>query len=168
MDRRHCSGTLLDLDPVPRYGLADAVNLPVRSGTIDLVVAYNSLMDFDDLPSAVAEIGRVLSDDGTFCICITHPLEYSGGFEGDDVDAPYLLTHYLDARSFDETFTRDGITMRFRGWARPMQEYFGALFAAGFVIDALHEPVPNVNTGRYERWHRIPMFLYLRAIKKRL
>jgi SAM-dependent methyltransferase len=157
----------IDLDPTLRYGLADAVNLPVRSGSIDLVVAYNSLMDFDDLPSAVDEIARVLSDEGFLCICITHPVEYSGGFDGDDVDAPYLLTHYLDTRSFDDTFTRDGITMRFRGWARPMQEYFSALFDAGFVVDALQEPVPNISSGRYERWHRFPMFLHLRAIKRR-
>lgn len=35
-----------------------------------------------------------------------------------------------------------------------MHEYFSALFHAGFVVDALREPVPNVRIGRYERWHR--------------
>jgi hypothetical protein len=61
---------------------------------------------------------------------------------------------------------RDDITMRFRGWSRPIEDYFSALFDAGFVVDALCEARPNTDEGRYARWHRFPMFLYLRAIKR--
>ena len=38
--------------------LADATALPFRDGTFDLVVAYMSLHDIDDMPQAVAEIAR--------------------------------------------------------------------------------------------------------------
>jgi hypothetical protein len=55
--------------------------------------------------------------------------------------------------------------MRFQGWSRPMEDYFSALFAGGFVIDKLREPVPDTEEGRYARWHRYPMFLHIRAIK---
>ena len=34
--------------------------LPFDDRSFDLVVAYNSLMDFDDMPGAVSEAGRVL------------------------------------------------------------------------------------------------------------
>lgn len=155
------------LDPVRRYILGDAVALPLADGSIDVAVAYNSLMDFDDLSGAVSEVSRVLSDDGTFCICITHPIEYSGGFDSENADAPYTLRDsYFGVRRFDQTVTRDGITMRFRGWSRPMEDYFSALFAAGFVVDELREPVPSTDEGRYARWHRYPMFLHVRAAKR--
>jgi SAM-dependent methyltransferase len=155
-----------DLDPVDRYVLADAVRLPVPTGGVDLVVAYNSLMDFDHMEAAVAEVARVLSSDGAFCICVTHPMQYSGGFDSDDVDAPFFLARYLGTHRFEETAVRNDITMNFRGWTHSMEIYFAALFAAGFVVDEFREPVPDTNTGRYERWHRFPMFLQLRAIKR--
>lgn len=156
-----------DLDPVRRYVLADATSLPLRTGSVDLAVAYNSLMDFDDVPGAIVEVARVLSADGAFCLCITHPMQYSGGFDADDLDAPFLLRDpYFGTRPFSETVVRNGITMNFRGWARPLQDYCSALFAAGFVIDAVQEPLPITDEGRYARWHRYPMFLHLRTIKR--
>jgi SAM-dependent methyltransferase len=157
-----------ELDPAGRYVRGDAARLPLRSGCVDVAVAYNSLMDFDDLSGAVSEVGRVISEDGVFCICITHPMQYTGGFDGDDVDAPYVLSApYFGQRRFDASFSRDGITMRFRGWDRPMEDYFRPLFEAGFAVTAFSEPRPSTDQDRYARWHRFPMFLFLRAVKQR-
>lgn len=157
-----------DLDQVGRYLLSDACLLPIASASIDLVVAYNSLIDFDDLSAAVAEVSRVLSADGSFCICITHPMQYSGGFDSHDTDAAFRFEgSYFGTKPFTTSVTRDDITMNFRGWTRPIQDYFAALFDGGFVVDALEEPVPCIDTGRLERWHRYPMFLHLRAVKRR-
>ena len=157
----------LEADPVRRYALADASGLPLSSGSVEVAVAYNSLMDVDDLAGAMAEVGRVVATDGVLCVCITHPMQYTGGFDGDDLEAPYVLSRpYFGVRRFDETFTRNDITMRFRGWDRPIEAYFAALLDAGFVVDAFSEPRPNTDEGRYARWHRFPMFLFLRAIKR--
>jgi SAM-dependent methyltransferase len=157
----------VESDPMRRYVRADAGRLPLRSGSVGVVVAYNALMDFDDLSAAVAEVRRVLVGGGMFCICITHPMQYTGGFDGEDLDAPYVLSAaYFGTRRFDETFVRDEISMRFRGWDRPMEDYLAPLFDAGFVLDAFSEPRPNTAEGRYARWHRFPMFLFLRAIKR--
>ncbi len=157
-----------DSDPAHRYVLTDASSLPMATGSVDLAVAYNSLMDFDDMPTAIAEVARVLDDDGAFCICLTHPILNGGSFDGDDEDAPYRLRQsYFGSRRFDETFTRGDLRMRFRGWSRPIQDYLGALFDVGLVIDALREPVPRHDFEEYERWHRFPMFLQLRAVKQR-
>ena len=153
-------------DAVRRYVLADASCLPIDSGSVDAAVAYNSLMDFDDMPTAIAEVGRVLADHGAFCICLTHPILNGGEFDGDAADAPYLLREsYFGSRRFDASFTRGDLSIRFRGWSRPVQEYLAALFAAGFVIDALAEPVPGPGFDQSARWHRFPMFLHIRAIK---
>ena len=157
-----------DLDSVDRYVLADAVRLPFRSGSVDIAVPYNSLMDFDDIAAAAGEVSRALAIGGVFCIRITHPVQYSGGFDGDDDDARYIVRDdYFGTHPFSETVDRSGITMHFCGWTRPMQDYFAALFNAGFVVDALQEPVPSTHDGRYERWHRVSMLLHICAIKTR-
>ena len=82
-------------DSADRYVMADAACLPIDSGSVDLAVAYNSLMDFDDMPTAVAEVARVLAEGGAFCICLTHPILNGGGFdddaEGGVVSAPREL-----------------------------------------------------------------------------
>jgi len=58
------SATLLRLaraaDPEGCYGSADAAALPFIGKAFDLVVAYNSLMDVDDMPGTVHEAARVL------------------------------------------------------------------------------------------------------------
>ena len=41
--------------------MIDAATLPLPDASCDLVIAFMSLQDVDDLPGAVAEIGRVLT-----------------------------------------------------------------------------------------------------------
>ena len=157
----------LGADTSGRYLLADASALPIGDGSVDMAVAYNSLMDFDDLPGAVGEVARVLEPGAVFCICVTHPILDAGDFEGDAGDAPYMLRgSYFGTRHFDETVVKHGVTMRFRGWSHGLEAYFSALSDAGFVVDALREPVPTTGSGDYARWHRYPMFLHLRAVKR--
>jgi ubiquinone/menaquinone biosynthesis C-methylase UbiE len=67
-------------DPGGRYALADAAALPFPDATFDLVVAYNSLMDVEDMPGTVAEAARVLRTGGHLCISITHPVNDAGAF----------------------------------------------------------------------------------------
>jgi SAM-dependent methyltransferase len=157
----------VDLDPAWRYVLSDASTLPIATASLDQAVAYNSLMDFDDMPAAVAEVGRVLGVGSVFSICITHPMLDAGAFDGDGAEAPYLLRgRYFGRRPFDETVVRSGITMRFRGWSHALQDYFSALSTAGFVVDLLREPTPASESEEYARWNRYPMFLHLRAVKR--
>ncbi len=44
-----------DADDHGAYVVADAASLPFPSASFDLAIAYNSLMDVDDMPAAVAE-----------------------------------------------------------------------------------------------------------------
>ena len=122
------SPTLLDAassaDPDGEYVLADAASLPFADATFDLVVAYNSLMDIDDMAGAVREAARVLRPDGRFCVCITHPFADAGRFRAREADAPFVVSgSYFGRRRFDETFERDGLRMRFRGWCYPLEDY---------------------------------------------
>ena len=75
-------------DPAGRYLVADAATLPFGDGCFDLVVAYNSLMDVDDMPAAVAEAARVLQPGRPLCVCVTHPVADAGRFQSTEPDAP--------------------------------------------------------------------------------
>ena len=157
-------------DPAGRYLVADAAALPFDNGCFDLVVAYNSLMDVDDMPAAVAEAARVLQPGRPLCVSVTHPTADAGRFQSTEPDAPFVIAgSYLGRHRVDEPFERDGLQMHFTGWRYPLEAYARALEDAGLLIDRLREPPAPATalTTRpgYERWQRLPNFLHLRAVK---
>lgn len=165
------SPTLLEAareaDPRGAYVLSDAASLPFEDESFDLAVAYNSLMDIDEMPTAVREARRVLRPGSRFCICVTHPINDAGRFASDGPGAPFYMNVYRGRRRYDETFTRYGVTMRFVGWCYPLEDYARALEDAGFLIEAIREPAVDRSSvsGSGERRMRIPNFLLIRAVK---
>lgn len=158
-------------DPDGTYLVADAARLPFEDARFALVVAYNSLMDVDDMPGAVREIARVLRPAGQLCACVTHPLADAGAFQGSEADAPFVITgSYLATRRFAADVERNGVTMAFRGWAYPLEAYFAAFEQAGLLVEALREPAAiegqAPRTAADARWSRVPNFLFLRAVKR--
>jgi ubiquinone/menaquinone biosynthesis C-methylase UbiE len=156
-----------EADPDGDYRVSDAAALPFENESFDLVVAYNSLMDIDDMEGAVHEASRVLRSGGRFCICVTHPVNDAGRFEHDEPGAAFLISLYRGRRRYDEWFERAGLKMRFVNWCYPLDAYTGALEAAGFLIEAFREPAVDRSavTPRGERRLRIPNFLLIRAVK---
>lgn len=160
-------------DPVGTYLQANATALPFHDAAFDLVVIYNALMDFDDMPGAVAETARVLEPGGRLCVSVTHPVFNAGGFDGDSADAPFVIEgSYLDnRRRFEAVVEEDGVQMRFAGWADSLEAYTRPLEAVGLLIERLREPRVPASYGRRTpsgeafRWDRIPMFLWFRALK---
>jgi len=157
-------------DPGGEYHVADAASLPFEDGAFDLVVAYMSLMDFDDMPSAVAEAARVLEPGGRFVAAVVHPINSAGRFEDDDAESRFLIEDtYFESRRYTETLERDGYEMRFHSLHHPLETYASAFGAAGFLIEAIREPVLTADAfvlPESARWERIPMFLYIRAVKR--
>jgi SAM-dependent methyltransferase len=155
------------LDPAGDYVLTDAADLPFEDESFDLAVAYNSLMDIDDMDSAVHEAWRVLKPGSKFCICVTHPINDAGEFEHGNPGAAFHIDVYRGRRPFDESFERDGVSVRFVGWCHPLEGYTRPLEDAGFLIEAIREPAVDRSdlAPHGEKRLRIPNFLLLRGVK---
>ena len=154
-------------DPQGDYRVADGAQLPLADKSVQLVTAFMSLHDIDDMPGAVREIARVLADDGWLCAAIVHPINSAGRFESREPDADFVVEDYLQERSYADAIERKGLQMTFTSVHRPLQAYFAALADAGMAVDRLVE-VPDDSESPGDRWQRIPLFLQLRARKWRL
>src|SRR6201981_284887 len=126
------------------YRIAAAADLPFENCSFDLAVAYNVLMDVEDVPGALNEIRRVLRPSGTVVISIVHPFADRGHFAGPEPDAPFVLQKsYFGRERFEGTEERKGLKMHFAGWSQPLETYMAALENAGLAITSLREPVPE-------------------------
>ena len=142
--------------------VADARALPFEDGSFDLVVAFMSLQDMDDLGRAALEAGRVLEPGGRLCFAVPHPINLSGRFTRKEADAPFVIAgSYLEPRRHEELVERDGYRIRFAAIHRPLEGYSRALEAAGLLIEALREPVRHAHPC----WSRVPLVLHVRAVK---
>jgi ubiquinone/menaquinone biosynthesis C-methylase UbiE len=153
------------MDSADNYARADACNLPFDDGRFDLVVAYNVLMDVEDVPAATKEIRRVMKPTGTLFISLVHPFRDRGRFVSSDADAAFVVTGtYFGRERFEGQEQRGGLTMHFAGWSQPLEDYVDALERAGLAITSLREPVPDQTVDDYLRQaSRLPLFLWLKA-----
>jgi SAM-dependent methyltransferase len=150
--------------------LADAAELPFPDESFELVIAFMSLQDVDDLRGALREAARVLAPGGRLCLAIVHPLNSAGGWPERTADSPFVIEgSYLDEFVYtDELSPRDGLTMRFVSRHAPIERYIDELAANSLLVERLREPkLPEHGlAGEHSaRWQRIPLFLHLRALK---
>src|SRR6516165_2385219 len=148
------------------YGIAAAADLPFENCSFDLVVAYNVLMDVEDIPAALKEIRRVLRPSGTLVISIVHPFADRGRFAGPQANAPFVLQKsYFGRERFEGTEVRNGLQMHFAGWSQPLESYMAALESAELAVTSLREPIPDTGDkgSHMERWNKVPLFLWLKA-----
>ena len=148
-------------EPVPCV-VADAVHLPIRDGAADLVVAFMSLHDIDDLEGAVAEIARVLPPAGRLCLAVVHPMNSAGHFSDVVGERRFVVEHdYFQARRYREDVAAGGLEMSFHGVHRPLEKLSTVLEDHGFVVEALREL--GSEDGTQGRAQPIPLFLHMRT-----
>src|SRR3954452_15647484 len=102
-----------EADPQGDYRVADAASLPFDGDSFQLVTAFMSLQDIDDLPEAVREIGPVLAVGGYMCARVTHPFQTAGAFESREPDAPFVGagSYFEEQRTDGKPSVRDGLSM---------------------------------------------------------
>jgi SAM-dependent methyltransferase len=155
------------------YLVADATALPFANATFQTVVAYNSLQTMTlttDMAQAVREAGRVLKPSGHFCLCVAHPMTDVGRLREPSTGGDLVISgSYFEHQCVNETVTKDGLEMTFHGSTYTFEDYVRALEVAGFLIERVREPVPSAEQATkrpsLERWRRVPLFLFMRAVK---
>jgi SAM-dependent methyltransferase len=147
------------------YVIASGTALPFEDARFDLIMAYNMLMDVEDVPATIKEIRRVLRPAGMLVISIVHPFSDRGRFATVETTSPFVIQdNYFGWKRFEGTEECDGLRMHFAGWSRPLEAYATALEGAGLAITSLREPVPVARDGSsFQHWTRIPLFLWLKA-----
>ena len=151
------------------YLLANAARLPLADSCADLVVAFMSLHDVDDLDQSLSETARVLACGGRACLAIVHPLNSAGQFVDTEENSPFIIKgSYLDEFRYSDRIERDGLEMTFHSLHRPLESFSRAFEKSGLLIEAIREHrVPDGATlqGSTRRWQRLPLFMHFRLIK---
>jgi SAM-dependent methyltransferase len=151
-----------ELSPELEYVEADAADLPIESESVDLAVAFMSLMDIDDMAGAVREAARVLEPGGRFLAAVVHPINSAHELDREHPNDRLVLTeNYFDRRVYRDEIERDGLRMTFESVHWTFEDYFEAIRGAGLVLDGLRE----IGDRDHPRWSRYPLFLHVVAAK---
>jgi SAM-dependent methyltransferase len=149
-------------DPELEVVVADAASLPFADGAADLVVAFMSLHDIDDMSGAVREAARVLEPGGHLVAAVVHPINAGGKFESRDPDAAFVIREsYFDRRRYTDAIERDGLRMTFESRHWTLEDYVTSMADSGLMVDAVRE----ITEPDDARWSRLPLFLHFRAVR---
>jgi len=140
-------------------GPADSIALPDECA--DLVVAFMTLQDMDEIEAPVREAARLLSPAGRLCLAVPHPFAETSRARAGDSD-------YFTAHRYLDILERDGVSMTFESWRHPLSAYASALEHGGFLIESIREPVPDETAlaaaPELARWREQPIFMHIRAV----
>jgi ubiquinone/menaquinone biosynthesis C-methylase UbiE len=110
------------------YAVATAAHLPFQDAQFDLVVAYNVLMDLNDVPTALKEIRRVMPPSGQLFISAVRPFVDHGHFANKEMNSPYALGGtYFGKRRFEGVEEHHGLRTHFPVWSQPLEAHCIAL-----------------------------------------
>jgi ubiquinone/menaquinone biosynthesis C-methylase UbiE len=149
-----------EADPAGEYVDGSAEKLPFGEGAADLVVAFMSLTELDDIRGAAVEIARVLEPGGMLVAAVVHPLNSATLPRDEDTDR-FRIRAYRAAHPYSDSIDRNGLQMTFQSFHYSLADYWRAIRDAGFVVDELRE----IYDDAHPLWREVPLFLHLRALK---
>jgi hypothetical protein len=130
--------------------LTDAEQLTaLGAAQFDAAVCNMALMDMATITPLLRAVFRALRSNGRFVFSILHPCFNTSGTrlvaERGDTDVSYAVkvTRYLGLTP-ELGIGIAGQPLPHYYFHRPLSTLFSACFAAGFILDGLEEPAPNV------------------------
>lgn len=151
-------------DPNGDYRLGQAESLEFADSSFDLVVAYLTLIDIDDLPTAIAEMARVLAPGGRLLIANLNSLNTAsaapnGGWSHEpDGKRRFYIDDYMEESA--KWVEWRGI--RVKNWHRPLTRYMQLLLGQGLELRFFGEPEARSEDARKNDLHRrVPFFLIM-------
>ena len=127
------------------YSVGDAEALDgVPDGSFDAAVSYLVLIDLLDYRRSIREAYRVLRPGGSFVVCTIHPMRSAVvGDYGWVKDGDKKLYYPLDNYTFEGPRVFEWWGRSFVNMHMTLSSYVSAFLDAGFVLEALQEPVPS-------------------------
>jgi len=154
----------------PEYSRATATALPVRSESVDAVVACLVLEHVDPFEPVIDEIVRVLEPGGSFVLFLNHPLLQTPGSGW--VDDQILGEQYWRVGPYlpdDETLEEVAPGVRLPFMHRPLGRYINVMADRGLLADHMDEPPPApgfvARAPEYGAAASIPRLLVVRTRK---
>ena len=138
-----------------RFAVVDASDEPAMlalgEGKFDAAVCTMALMDIASIEPVARVVKRLLKSDGRFVFSIMHPcFNSTEGFtqimERDETGGELVERLSVRVSRYIEPHTHKGLAMAGQPVAqnyfhRPLSALLGVFFNAGFVVDAVEEPV---------------------------
>ena len=156
----------------PAYARAGAASLPIRSGSVDCVLACLVFEHIRQVDLALAEVARVLEPGGRFVFFLNHPLlqtPNSGWIDDQILDEQYwrIGPYLIEDETIEEV--EKGVFLPFIH--RPLSRYVNGLARHGVLVTEMEEPAPPpgflARAAEYEAAAAYPRLLLLRAEKVR-
>ncbi|MEZ4676528.1 MAG: methyltransferase domain-containing protein [Caldilineaceae bacterium] len=140
---------------------------PFPSERFDLVVSRLALHYIADLAATFDNVYRTLKPGGRFVFSVVHPVitssDKSRGGGGKRLD--WIVDDYFVPGPRSVYFMGDQVEQIHR----TIEDFFGTLQQAGFVVQQLRESCPRpeefADEALYARRQRIPLFLFLAGKK---
>jgi SAM-dependent methyltransferase len=153
-------------DPRGDYRVQSAETLDLTDASVDLVVAYLSLVDIPDLSTAIRQAVRVLRPGGSLLIANSQSFNTAAVPQGwtrePDGSRRFCIDRYLEARSVPVSWR--GITIV--NHHRPLESYMQALLGNGLTLSHFAEPAPvGIDDDKADRYRRAPNFLIMEWLK---
>jgi SAM-dependent methyltransferase len=153
-------------DPAGDYRLGAAERLDFPDARFDLVVSYLTLLDIDDVATAIAEMVRVLRPGGSLLIANMTGFASAAvghGWVRDPNGVPHFeIDEYLTERA-DWAEWRG---IRIKNWHRPLRTYLSYLLAQGLILTHFDEPAPSGGDAvKADLYRRVPLFVVMEWMK---
>lgn len=141
--------------------------LPFRDDAFDLVVCQLALEHVRDWRPTAQEFARVLRAGGRMVLSCDHPFTTYHVIEHEPPEvgnADAESSDYYAVERFDRIWGPDEERVEVPVYRRPLSEVTAPLFEAGFALERLEEPTPEVETDHLDYFaERTPRFLVVRA-----
>jgi SAM-dependent methyltransferase len=138
------------------------------TAAFDLVVSRLVLHYVEDFADICAKIYQTLAANGRFIFSVEHPVitAWARNWETNDSRHDWIVDSYF-VPGPRATRWLSGEVVRYH---RTIEEYFGIVQNAGFVVKSIRESCPRreqfTDEATYEQSKRIPLFLFLDAHKR--